>query len=327
MKAAILNAYGGPDVITVEEVNRPVPKANELLIRVHASSATRADTMMRAGTPKFARLLLGITKPKNPIPGTGFSGVVEAMGADATGFELNEAVCGETTINLGANAEYVCVPADGVVLTKPQGVSHEEAATLCDGPVTSINFLQNIGQVKTGQHVLIIGASGSLGTAAVQLAKSMGARVTAVCSGENVDMVRALGADEVINYKTTDYTATPVTYDAVYDTVGVSSFTKCKSILKEEGRYISPVLDLGLLIQMLVTSWFGKKKARFAATGMLAADKLRPMLKEALAQVAAKQLKVVIDKVYPLQEIALAHTYIDSGRKKGNVVISSMAAV
>lgn len=327
MQAAILSAYGGPEVISVQEVQRPAPKANEILIKVHASSATKADTMMRKGTPKFARLMLGLTKPKHTIPGTGFSGEVVGMGKDVSNYQSGDAVFGETNLNFGANAEYVCVPAEGVVLTKPADISHDEAATLCDGPVTSLNFLQNVGQVKAGQQVLIIGASGSLGTAAVQMAKNMGAQVTAVCSGANAVMVKALGADAVIDYQTTDYTQGTATYDVVYDTVGVSEFCACKSILKDGGRYISPVLTFKLLLQMLWTSRFGGKRALFSATGLLPVQQLKTMLENLTAQVASKQVNIVIDRVYSLNQLREAHAYIDTDRKKGNVVISSQGAL
>lgn len=325
MQAAIVSSYGGPEVLSVQEVTRPTPKANEILVRVHASSATQAEAMMRKGTPWFGRLMLGLTKPKHSIPGTGFSGTVAAVGSDVSGFKQGDAVFGETAITMGANAEYVCVPSDGLILPKPETIKHEEAATLSDGALTSMNFLQNLAELKADQHILIIGASGSLGIAAVQLAKAMGAKVTGVCSAANVDMVRKLGADEVINYQESDYTKSAVTYDVVYDTIGAGSFKNCKGILSDTGRYISPVLSFKLLVEMLKTSKSKGKRAMFSATGMLSVAELIPLMQQVVDYINNKQLKVVIDKVYPLSKIGEAHAYIDTGRKKGNVVISSFS--
>jgi NADPH:quinone reductase-like Zn-dependent oxidoreductase len=264
---------------------------------------------------------LGIRKPKHPIQGTGFAGIVETVGKNVTTLKPGDRVFGETTFGFSTNAEYLTVPENGVILTMPEGLSFAEATTFCDGHLTSMNFLKEIARIKPGQKVLINGASGSLGTAAVQLAKYFGAEVTAVCSTRNIGLVKSLGADFVIDYTKKDFTNTEKTYDFVYDTIGKSSYRKCRNILAEKGTYLSPVLKFSLLMQMISTSVFGTKKAKFGATGMLKENDLRNLLAELVEIVKEGRLKTIIDRQYPLEKVAEAHTYIDSGHKKGNVVI------
>ncbi|WP_236974082.1 NAD(P)-dependent alcohol dehydrogenase [Membranihabitans maritimus] len=321
MKAAVLSGYGSPEVIHCKEVEIPKPKTREVLVKIHASSATRADSMMRTGKPFIGRLILGLRKPKHTIPGTGFAGEIVEIGPDVTSFNLGDQVFGETTTNFSTNAEYAVVPEKGVILHKPENLSYESASTFCDGNLTSINFLKNVGLLKPGQKILINGASGSLGTSAVQLAKYMGAEVTAVCSYRNVGMVKSLGADHVIDYTKEDFTKGKIQYDLIYDTIGKSSFDKTKSILTKNGAYISPVLKFPLLVKMLLTTIFGKKKARFEATGMKKEEELKELLTELVKIFKEGKLKSVIDRQYPLEKVSQAHAYIDTGRKKGNVVI------
>lgn len=321
MKAIIATKYGAPDVLNLHELAKPEPKENEVLIRIKVASATTADTLMRKGKPLFGRLFIGLTKPKHPITGTGFSGVVEAIGKNVTQFKVGNVVFGESTLGAGTNAEYLCVQEDGVVLIKPEQLSHDEAATMCDGPLTSWNFLKEIAQIKKGDSVLINGASGSLGTAAVQLAKHLGAKITAVCSTSNLHMVKSLGADTVIDYTKTDFTKTGQSYDIIFDTIGKRSFSQCKKALTKNGTYISPVLGIPLLFQMLWTATLGRKKAKFSATGLLPVPKLRNLLNELVDIATSGSLKSVIDKRYPLDQVAEAHKYIETGRKKGNVII------
>lgn len=326
MQASVVTKYGGPEVLKIQQVAIPTPKQNEILIRVHASCASTAGAMMRSGTPKYARLFLGLNKPKKDISGTGFSGEVVQLGQGVANFKLGDMVFGSTGVNFAANADYVCIAADGLVLHKPDTVSHEIAASCCDGLITSMNFLYNLADLKPKQHILIIGASGSLGTAAVQLAKNMGAQVTAVCSAANAELVKSLGADIALDYNKTDYTKCNTKYDVIYDTIGTSTYSKCKRILKEKGQYLSPVLSLGLLLQMMLTSVGGGKKAKFSATGMLSVNEQLPLLKEAANSLASGQIKMVMDKVFSLQDIAKAHAYVDTGHKKGNIAISHMKA-
>lgn len=322
MKAIVATGYGSPEVLKLQEVAKPLPKDNEVLVKVHAASATTADGMMRTGTPYFGRLFTGLRKPKHPIPGTGFAGTIEAIGKNVTTFKPGDRVFGETTLGFSTNAEYVAVPENGVMLPMPDNLSFAEATALCDGHLTSLNFLQEIAHIKPGQKVLINGASGSLGTAAVQLANYFGAEVTGVCSTRNVGLVKSLGADQVIDYTKQDFTRNGQTYDIIYDTIGKSAFGKCKDSLAENGLYISPVLKFSLLLRMMWTSKGSKKKARFAATGLRTDEELRKLLAQLIDIFKEGRLKTIIDRQYPLEKVAEAHTYIAAGHKKGNVIIT-----
>jgi len=322
MRAIITTKYGSPDVLRLEEIPKPTPKPNEVLVRIHASSVTTADTMMRRGTPFYGRLFIGLLKPTHPIPGTGFAGVVEAVGNDVTQFEEGDAVFGESVLGSGTNAEFVCVAENGIIMRKPENISFAEAASICDGPLTSINFLKNLANVKSGQKILINGASGSLGTAAIQLAKYFGAEVTGVTSTTNLELVKSLGADHVVDYTREDFAMSGRKYDVIYDTVGKSSFAEAKKALATNGVYLSPVLSISLLFQMMWTSIIGSKKARFSATGILPTPILRDLLDEIRAIIYTGQLRSVVDKQYSLGQIAEAHTYVDKGHKRGNVVLA-----
>ncbi|MEZ4933975.1 MAG: NAD(P)-dependent alcohol dehydrogenase [Saprospiraceae bacterium] len=321
MQAAVLTRYGSPNFIQIQEVRQPVPEKNEVLVKVFATTVTAADTMMRRAEPAIARLFLGFSRPRNNIMGTGFAGKVVAVGPAVKEFEVGDEVFGETGVGFSANAEYVTVVEDGVIDWMPPNIGYEEAATLTDGPLTSFNFLKNLGQIEAGQSVLIIGASGSVGTAAVQLAKHFKAHVTGVCSTQNVELVQSLGADEVVDYTQTDFTQTGKKYDLIFDAVGKSSFSKSKTALTKNGIYLSPVLNFGLLLQMMWTSLFSNKKAKFDATGLRSPQLLRGYLDELFKLIEAGKLRVVIDKKYPLTNAADAHRYVDTGRKRGNVVL------
>jgi len=321
MKAVVCTKYGCPDVLELQEVEKPTPKENEILVRIHVSSVTRADTMMRSGKPYFGRLFMGLTKPKTQISGTGFSGVVEAVGREVTLFEVGEAVFGESIFGSGTNAKYVCVSEKGIVVSKPCNLKHEEAASICDGALTSMNFLKNLAHIKKDQKILINGASGSLGTAAIQLAKYFGAEVTAVCSASNFPLVKSLGADHLINYTKEDFTKNQLQYDIIYDTVGKVSYAKCCYSLTRSGIFMSPVLSFSLLFQMMVTLVFSKRKAKFSATGILPIKELATMLINLKEIIELGRLNTVVDKIYSLHQVVDAHDYIDKGHKKGNVII------
>lgn len=321
MKTIITTKYGSPKVLKLSEVARPIPQANEILIKIKASSVTAADSMMRKGKPFYGRLFIGLTKPKNPVPGTGFSGIVASVGKEVGSFSIGDAVFGEIVLGPGTNCEYVCVPENGVVLQKPENITFEQAAPVCDGALTSMSFLKDMANIKPGQKLLINGASGSLGTAAVQLGKIMGAEVTGVCSTSNLDMVKDLGADHVIDYTRTDFTKGAEFYDVIYDTIGSLSFSSCKRILTADGLYMSPVLGIPLLYQMLKTGFSKGKKAKFSATGLKPVAELRIHLKKLKEYLEKGSLTTWIDKCYALEEIVLAHQYVDSGRKKGNIVL------
>jgi len=321
MRAVLASGYGSPEVLTCTHRPKPVPADNEVLIRIYATNVTAADSMMRRGDPAYARLFLGLRKPKAEVPGTGLAGIVEAAGQDVDRLKVGEAVFGEAGLNFGAHAEYVCVPQDGVILPKPASLSFAEAAAICDGPMTSYNFLRRIADVKPGQRVLVNGASGALGTAAVQLAKSFGATVIGVCSAANVDLVKSLGADEVIDYNLEDFTKRRDSFDIIYDTVGKSSFGRCKRALTKQGSYLSPVLSLGLLLQMMRTALFSKKSAKFDATGLRKADELRDILTKLVSMAEEGKLRTVIERSYSLDQIREAHAHVDTGHKKGTIII------
>ncbi|NND08669.1 MAG: NAD(P)-dependent alcohol dehydrogenase [Saprospiraceae bacterium] len=322
MKAIAITRYGSPDVLKLEEIARPIPNQGEILIEVKAASVTAADTMMRKGIPWFGRLFMGLTKPKHRIAGTGFSGVVIATGKGVEKCSIGEEVFGESVLGAGTNAEFLCISEDGVLARKPSHLSHEQVASVCDGPLTSWNFLKEMANVKPGQQVMINGASGSLGTAAVQLAKHLGAKVTGVCSTDNIDLVRSLGADDVVDYTQTDPTKLSRQFDVIFDTVGKLSYAKSKNILAPTGTFLSPVLSVSLLFQMMWSSLFEKKKAKFSATGLKPIAELRDLLNELTDLLQRGKLRTIIDRTYHLTEAREAHQYVDSGRKKGNVVLS-----
>lgn len=320
MKAAIYTKYGSPEVIQIIDVEIPSPQLNEILVKVKASSVTRADTMMRQGIPKFGRLFLGLFKPKNTALGTGFSGVVESVGNQVTKFKTGDEVFGEKLFSNGCNAEYLCIAEDLVVARKPKNMSHIEAAPICDGFLTSYNFLKDIANVKPGQRVLINGASGSLGSAAVQLAKIMGAKVTGVCSTKNTDFVLSIGADEVLDYTKTKLGELSCTYDVVYDTVGKLSYKKTRKILGATGFFMTPVLSAEVLWRMLMNP----KKVKFDATGMKKTEELKRLFLELVDFFEQGKLHANIDKKYSLSDISHAHHYLETGRKVGNIVIINL---
>lgn len=321
MKAIRATGYGGPEVFEVATVRCPQPKPNELLVEVVAASATQAETMMRRGKPYFGRLFTGLRKPNKPIPGTGFAGKVVAVGQAVTRFTPGTMVFGETAFAFSSNAEYLVVPEDGIVLELPETVDPMDAASFCDGHLTSYNFLTAVAQVKPGQRVLINGASGALGTAAIQIAKHLGAHVTGVSSSRNTGLLRSLGADETIDYTAEDFAQRREAYDIVFDTVGKSSFRQCRKALKPEGTYLTPVMTKAILLDKLSAMASGNKKAVFEATGMNKPDKLRRLLGEVLELVQRGALQTVVDRRFPLEKVAEAHRYIDAGHKRGNVVI------
>jgi len=321
MKAIVCTQYGEAEVLKVKQVPQPKPKDDEVLIKVVAASITTADSMMRSGTPWFARLFLGWSKPKRPIPGTGFAGTIEAIGKDVTLHKVNDQIFGETSFEFGAHAEYLCLKQNSLIVKKPEALSFDELAPMCDGALTSYSFLSDIVNLQKEQRILINGAAGSLGTAAVQIAHNIGAHVTGVCSAANSEFIKSLGADEVIDYVNDDFTQLKNTYDIIFDTIGKSSYCACRSLLKPGGTYLSPVLSIKLLFLMLFTSFIGPTKAKFSATGMRPVKELKPLLIE-LRQLSEKGLlHTVISKRYALNQISEAHQHIEGGHKKGNVIL------
>jgi NADPH:quinone reductase-like Zn-dependent oxidoreductase len=321
MKAIVCTKYGPPEVLQLKEVEKPVPKDNEVLIRIYAAPVTTEDPLNRKGEPVYARVFTGLTRPKNPILGAEFAGEIEAAGKDVKRFKEGDQVLGSTGTDFGCYAEYVCMPEEGLLAKKPANLTYEEAAPVC-GALAAWNFLIDKANIQSGQKVLINGASGSLGTAAVQLARYFGAEVTGVCSTANLEMVKSLGADKVIDYTQEDFSKSGETYDIIFDAVSKSSFSRCKGSLTQKGVYLSTVPALPILLQMLWTSKIGSKKAVFSATGLRPVPERQIFLKELIELIEAGKVKTVIDRRYPFEQIAEAHRYVEKGHKKGNVVIT-----
>jgi NADPH:quinone reductase-like Zn-dependent oxidoreductase len=322
MKAIVQTKYGPPDVLQLKEVEKPTPQDNETLIRIVATPATAADCALLKG-PYLGRLFgMGLTRPKNPIPGTLLAGEIEAVGKDVKRFKEGDQVFGAADLGFGCYAEYICLSEDDALASKPANTTYEEAAALVDGAVTALPFLRDAGNIQSGQKVLINGASGSIGTAAVQLAGHFGAEVTGVCSTTNLEMVKFLGADKVIDYTQEDFTKSGQTYDIIFDTVGKSSFSRCKGSLTQEGVYLSTVYGLAILFQMLRTSMIGSKKAILMLAGTRSSSAKSEDLIFIKGLIEAGKLKPVIDRRYPLERTAEAHNYVAKGHKKGNVVIT-----
>ena len=321
MKSIIVNAYGGPEVLKLENVEKPTPKSNEVLIKIEATAVTRASVMMRTGTPYFGRLFTGISKPKVKTPGTDLAGIVEAVGAEVNNFKVGDKVIAATDLKCGAYAEYITLSEDEMIVHQPVNITAEEATGIIDGGVTALAFFTDQVKINRGDKVLINGASGSIGTAAIQLAKGFGAEVTAICSGKNADLVRDLGADHVLDYTKNELEKSGDQFDVIFDTVGKLSFKKAKKNMTEFGVFLTPVLEMPALMNMLFVNPFSKKKLKFAATGMRKQDlRMRDLLK-ITEMLSNNKLKTVIDKVYTLDQIQDAHKYVDAGHKKGNVII------
>jgi NADPH:quinone reductase-like Zn-dependent oxidoreductase len=318
MKAVMQDRYGSPDVLQIKEVDKPTPRDNEVLIRVHASTVTPPDRAFREGDPFIARLFSGLIRPKF-IPGSELAGEVEQVGKDVTLFREGDLVFGSAGPKFGAHAEYKCLPEDGVVENMPVGLSYEEAVAIADGALTALPFLRDNGGIRSGQEILINGASGSVGAAAVQLARYFGATVTGVCSTANLELVKSLGADYVVDYTEVDFTATGRKYDIIFDAIGKSNFRKCRVSLNESGIYLTTVPSWAIMFQMLSTRVLGRKRATIAFTGLTMKRERLTYIKE---RAEAGDLKSVIDRRYPLQQITEAHRYVDTERKRGSVVLT-----
>lgn len=313
--------YGGPNVLAPVTRALPTPADGQVLIRVRASAVSRADGMMRAGIPKWARPFLGFSKPRAELAGTCFSGEVIAAGRAVTRFQPGDAVFGEVGLQFGANASHICLDAEASLVKKPDTLSHEEAAVMCDGALTSWHFLTRVVQLKPADKVLILGGSGSLGTAAVQFAATLGAQVTATSSARNTEMLETLGASRAVDYRVENPLETGERFNVVFDTLGISSFKAAKPALLEQGHYICPVLGMGLLRDMLCTAIAGTKRAKFAAAGMEKPALHRTELAEILDLVKEQRFLPVMDRTYPLSDLVDAHHYVETGRKRGNVVV------
>jgi NADPH:quinone reductase-like Zn-dependent oxidoreductase len=321
VKAAVYERYGLPDVIELREVEKPTPKDNEVLIKIHATTVTSGDWRARslevpAGFGLISRLFFGVLRPRQPILGSELAGEIEAVGKDVSRFKAGDQVFAYSGAALGCHAEYRCMPEDGAIALKPQNLTFEEAAALSFGGTTALDFFRR-GKLRSGERVLVNGASGGVGTAAVQLARHFGADVTGVCSAANVDLVRSLGATHVIDYTREDFTRNGETYDIIIDTVGTAPFSSSKDSLKEGGRLL---LVLAGLPDMLLIPWVSMTSSKRVIAGPAVgrAEDLRFLAE--LAQ--GGKYKPVIDRRYSLERIVEAHRYVDYGRKRGNVVIT-----
>lgn len=295
MKAVIYEKYGSPDVLQLTDIPRPVPKANELLVKIHATTVSAGDWRMRKADPFLARLFNGLFRPRRvKILGFEIAGTVEEVGQNVTAFKKGDPVFADCGFRFGGYAEYTCVPANDLVAIKPDNISYEQAAAVPVGGLTALRFLKQAG-IKQADRVLIYGASGSVGSFAVQLAKAMGAEVTAVCSTANLELVKKLGADQVVDYTKEDYSTADTSYDIVFDAVGKSSASVAKKVLKKGGRFVTV------------------KKSPKSNPGDLL------FLKELLG---SGKLIPVIDRRYTLEQIREAHAYVESFRKKGSVVVN-----
>jgi len=318
MKAVVHAHYGAPEVLQVREIATPAPRDDEVLIRVYATTVTTAECLMRKGQPTWGRIILGLRAPRKrfSILGTELAGEVVAVGSAVRRFRPGDQVFGFTGFGLRAHAEYVCMPEKGSLALKPASMTYDEAAASVDGASTALFFLRDKAHIQPGQKVLINGASGSIGTYAVQLAKYFGADVTGVCGPTNLELVKSLGANRVIDYTREDFTTNGQTYDIIFDTVGKSSFARCKGSLTEHGCYL-PTTGLKNIFLKLWTSLLGGKKV---ISGMsVEKNEALVFIRELIE---AGKLKPVIDRRYPLEQIAEAHRYVDQGHKKGNVVIT-----
>jgi NADPH:quinone reductase-like Zn-dependent oxidoreductase len=318
MRAVVYDNYGPPDVLRLEEVERPVPNDDEVLVKVHATTVTRTDCGVRAAEPFISRAWTGLRRPKRRVAGTEFAGVVEAVGAAVTEFEVGDEVFGARS---GANAEYVCVREQGALAHKPAGISFEQAAAVTDGVIIALTCLRKAGSLE-GRRILIYGASGSIGTAAVQLAKHFGAHVTAVCNTKNVELVRSLGADVVIDYLRDDFTANGETYEVLFDAVGKHSFRRSRRSLKPGGIFIETDLGFGWHVPplALLTRWIGSKKVTIPLPKYTKENVV--FLIELLE---AGEYRPVIDRTYRLEDIVEASKYVETGQKTGNVVLTVAA--
>jgi NADPH:quinone reductase-like Zn-dependent oxidoreductase len=321
MKAIVCTKYGPPDVLQLKEVDKPTPKDNEVLIRIYAATVTAGDSEMRSlEFPILLQLLMrigfGFRGPRKKIIGQELAGEIESVGKDVKRFKKGDQVFGSTGFGFGAYAEYNCLPEKGALAIKPVNMTYEEAAAIPTGGLNALHFLRK-GNIQSGQKVLINGAGGSIGTFGIQLAKYFGAEVTGVDSTEKLDMLRSIGADQVIDYTQEDFAKNSETYDVIFDIVGKSSFSGCIRSLKKEGIYLIGNPALSKMVRGRWTSMTSSKKVISEMASYRTEDLI--FLKELIE---AGKIKTVIDRCYPLEQIVEAHRYVDKGHKKGNVAIT-----
>ena len=316
MRAVVHDRYGPPEVLRLEDVERPVPKDDEVLVRIHATTVSRTDCALRGAEPLISRFVTGLLRPKRKILGSDLAGEVEAVGAAVTEFEVGDHVFGINPWKFGAHAEFICMRANASLAHMPAGMTFEAAAAVCDGAILALNALRP-ADLRKGQQILIYGASGSIGTAGVQLARYFGADVTAVCNTKNFELVRSLGADEVIDHTQEDFTNNGRTYDVIFDAVGKHSFKRCRSSLKRGGMYVATD-HLHNVVLALWTARFGDKRVLFPIPPRFTKNDAM-FLKELIE---AGKYRAVIDRSYPLEQVVEATRYVETKQKTGNVVLT-----
>jgi len=316
MKAIVYTQYGPPEVLQLREVEKPLPKANEILVRVKATAVNSGDWRLRKADPFAVRFIYGLTRPKIKILGSVFSGEIESTGKEVKQFRAGDSVFGHTDLRFGSYAEYKCLPENGSIALKPANISHQEAASIPFGGVTALHFIKKAA-IKPGQKVLINGASGAVGSAAVQLAKHFGMVVTGVCSTSNIDLVKSLGADRVIDYTEGDFTQNSEKFDLIFDTVNKLSFSQSLKSLNKSGIMILSSAGMPEMVQGYWTSITSSKKV---LTGQISHSKEDiNFLKELIEK---GHYRAVVDRTYPLEQMAEAHNYVEQGHKRGNVSIT-----
>jgi len=315
MKAAIYTQYGSPEVLRIQDVTKPTPKNNEVLVRIKATAVNSGDWRLRKADPYAVRFIFGFLKPRINTLGAVYSGEIESVGSDVKQFKVGDFVFGHTDMSFGAYAEYISIPENGSIALKPANISHMEAATVPFGGVTALHFLKK-AKIQPGQKVLVVGASGAVGSAAVQLAKSFGAVVTGVCSTANVDLVRSIGADKVIDYTKEDFTTNGEIYDVIFDSVNVMSVSRASKVLSETGVMI---LSAAGMSEMMKGSWISMTSKKKVMTGVIKHKTADITFLKKLLETG--KYKPVVDRTYPLEQIAQAHAYVEKGHKKGNVAI------
>ncbi len=322
MKAVVYAKYGSPNVLQLKEVEKPIPNDDEVLIKVHAAEATKADCELRSFNFPVKwfwlplRIAMGLIKPKKQILGGYFAGEVESVGKDVSKFKKEDQIFGTTKLRMGAYGEYVCLPASYTLVPKPHNVSFEEAAAVPLGGLNALHFLRK-ANIRKGEKVLVNGAGGSIGTFGVQIAKAMGAQVTAVDSTIKEDMLRRIGADHFLDYTKEDFTKSGQTYDVIFDMVAKSSYSKCVKALNPKGRYLMANPRMSDMLRSVMTSMFTDKKAIFVFAGEKEEELLT--LKK---MIEAGNIKPIVDKIYPLEQTAEAHRRVETEQRLGPVVIS-----
>lgn len=315
MKAIVYTKYGAPEVLQLKEVEKPIPKDNEILIKIEATAVNSADWRLRKADPFGVRLFFGLMKPKINILGGVFSGEIEKTGKDVNRFKVGDEVFGTTGMGFGAYAAYICLPENGTISLKPDTITHKEAAVIPFGGITALYFIKK-ANIQPGQKVLIYGASGAVGTAAIQLAKYYKANVTGVCSTQNVDLVKSLGANEIIDYTKQDFTKNDETYDVIFDTVNKISFSDGLKSLNKKGKLI---LSASGMTEMLRGIWTSLTSDKKVITGIIDEKTEDMVFLKGLIEMG--KFKPVIDRSYSLEEIVAAHSYVEKGHKRGNVVV------